>query len=443
MPEPVRRLRYADHHAFPEQQQTLDQLLPDDHPIRDVGRFVRELDLTPLLEPINALPGQPGAPAFDPRILLTLWLYATLKGVGSSYQLEELCRHHLVYQWACGGQTISQRTLSGFRTAQLAYLNHLLTQSAATLMHLGVATLDEVAQDGLRVRASAGASSFHRAPTLAECLVKAQQQVDALQTQLDEDPAAASRRAQAAQQQHAQQRVQRVQAAVSVMEQLQAHHASLAPSSQKRAKEPRSSTTDAYARRMKMPDGGFRPAYNVQFATTVKGGVIVGVAVTTDGTDAQQLPPMVAQIEERFDAKPKVMLVDGGFASLESIDQVEQQQIKVYAPVKDAAKQLKAGKDPYARKKKDTDQTAEWRSRMGTPEAQTCYRHRGQTAEWVNAQVRNRGLYRMTVRGLEKVLTVVLWQAVAHNYGCLARYWATQRGTVRAERRNRGQTGAK
>jgi transposase len=427
MPEPVRRLRYADHDAFPEQQQTLDQLLPDDHPVRDVWRFVTHLDVTPLLEVIQALPGQPGAPAFDPRILLTLWLYATLKGVGSSYQLEELCRHHLVYQWVCGGQTVSQRTLSGFRTAQRAYLNQLLTHSAATLMHLGVATLDEVAQDGLRVRASAGASSFHRAPTLAECLAQAQQQVDTLQTQLDEDPAAASRRAQAAQQQHAQRRVQRVQAAVSVMEQLQTHHASLAPSHQKRAGEPRSSTTDADARRMKMPAGGFRPAYNVQFATTVTGGVIVGVAVTNDGTDANQLPPMVAQIEERFDQKPKAMLVDGGFASLESIDQVQQQQVTVYAPVKDEQKQLKAGKDPYARKEKDTDQTAEWRERMSTPAAKACYRRRGQTAEWVNAQVRNRGWYRVTVRGVAKVLTLALWQAVAHNYGCLARFWAAQR----------------
>ena len=168
---------------------------------------------------------------------------------------------------------------------------------------------------------------------------------------------------------------------------------------------------------MKMPDGGFRPAYNVQFATTTEGGVIVGVDVTNAGTDGGQMPPMLDQIEERFGARPEEALVDGGFATVDGIDQSERNGTTVYAPLKEEEEQLDAGKDPYARKKSDTDATAQWRARMGTEEAKTIYKERASTAEWVNAQVRNRGLYGVRVRGQAKVLVIVLWYALAHNLG--------------------------
>jgi transposase len=441
MAEPIRRLRYADHHFIPPPGRSLDQLLPDDHVVRGIWRFVQQLDLTPLLEPINALPGQAGAPAIDPRILLALWLYATLQGVGSSYQLEEFCRDHTAYRWLCGGQTISQRTLSGFRTAHTAFLNDLLTHSAAVLIDRGVATLEEVAQDGLRVRASAGTSSFHQAPTLAACLVKAQQQVAQLRTQLNEDPGAVSRRAAAAQQRQARERLARVEEALTVLARLQAHHDRLPKSQQQQRHPPRCSTTDPAARKMKMPDGGYRPAYNVQFATTVGGGVIVAAAVNNAGTDANQLPPLLEQIEERLGEKPQRVLVDGGFADVDSITQAEQDGVTVYAPVRGATKQLEQGNNPYARKRGDTDEYAAWRARMGTAAAQACYRRRGQTAEWVNAQVRNRGLYQVTVRGVDKVRAVVLWQAVTHNMCCLLRREKQERQAQRRERaKHRGDT---
>ena len=153
----------------------------------------------------------------------------------------------------------------------------------------------------------------------------------------------------------------------------------------------RASTTDPEARTIKFSDGGYRPGYNVQFATDTATGIIVGVDVTNAGTDSEQMPPMLDQLETRYEKVPDEMLVDGGFASLDAIDSTEAQGCVVYAPVKDAEKQKKAGKDPYARKTNDTDETAAWRKRMGEEASKAIYKLRRQTAEWVNALCRNRG----------------------------------------------------
>jgi hypothetical protein len=279
--------------------------------------------------------------------------------------------------------------------------------------------LQRVAQDGLKVRAAAGASSFRRPATIERCLTEAQAQVAALQSQADEDAGAASRRQQAARQRAAADRVARLQAAQAELIQLQAANAARAKDRRLDPAEVRASTTDAEARKMKMPDGGFRPAYNVQLATTTEGGVIVGVDVTQAGTDGDQLLPMLEQIEQRFGERPAEALVDGGFATIAAIDRAERDGTAVYAPPREERRQLEAGGDPYARKKDDTEATAEWRARMGTEAAQAIYKQRASTAEWVNAQARNRGLYGVTVRGRAKVLVVVLWYALAHNFGQL------------------------
>jgi hypothetical protein len=333
--------------------------------------------------------------------------------------LAELCENHLAYRWLCGGVAICYHTLSDFRTGHGEVLNQLLTQTVAVLMHEGVVDLQRVAQDGMRVRAAAGAASFRRPATIEKCLAEARAQVEALQSQVDEDAGAASRREQAARQRAAADRVARLQAAQRELVELQQANAERVPSRQVPAAELRASTTDPECRKMKMPDGGFRPAYNVQFATATASGVIVGVDVTNAGTDSEQMLPMLEQIEERFEQRPAEMLVDGGYTGLEAIDGAAQDGTTVYAPIKDEQKKREAGQDPCVRQRKDTDATAEWRARMGTPEAKTIYKERASTAEWVNAQARNRGLYGVTVRGQAKVLVVVLWYALAHNFGRL------------------------
>jgi transposase len=428
------RLLYANRHQGEFRDDSLDQLLPAEHSVRGVWQFVESLDLSALVAQVRSVPGNAGAPAIDPRILLALWLQATIDGVGSSRRLAGLCVDHLVYRWLCGGVEVGYHTLADFRTGHGPVLNDLLTQTVAVLLHEELIDLNRVAQDGLRVRAAAGASSFRRAKTIETCLAEAQEQVAALQAQADEDAGAASRREQAARQRSAADRVARLRAARAELVTLQATNADQPPSRQKDPAEVRASTTDPECRKMKMPDGGFRPAYNVQFATTTDGGVVVGVDVTNDGTDSQQMPPMLDQIEERFGQRPGEALVDGGYATVDAIDQAERAGTTVYAPPREERKQLDAGQDPYARKKSDTDATAQWRARMGTPESKTIYKQRASTAEWVNAQVRNRNLYRVTVRGRAKVLVVVLWHALAHNLGRLQKLRADDRGdTARRE----------
>ncbi|MBV9122575.1 MAG: IS1182 family transposase [Planctomycetes bacterium] len=410
-------MRLPQRHQVEFRSASLDQLLPPDHEARLVWAFVDQLDLSALLRQIRAVAHHPGQPANDPRLLLAVWLYATTQGVGSAREVARLCEAHIAYQWLCGGVPLCSKSLSDFRIAHTTRLNDLLTQSLAAMMHEGLVEIQRVAQDGLRVRASAGASSFRRKPTLRRCLEEARAQVAALENQVDEDQGAASRRQQAARERSARERQQRLEKALREREQL-AQRREQQQQEKGKAYDPdelRVSTTDPEARRMKMPDGGTRPGYNVQLATTTAGGFIVGVHVTNSGSDGGQLQPMAEQVEKRTGQKPQAMLVDGGFTTLSDIEHVEQDGIPVYGPIKAEAKKKAQGIDPHQPRKKDGPGVSAWRARMGTEEAKGIYRLRAQTAEWANAGVRNRGLYQVRVRGLHKVLAVVLWHALAHN----------------------------
>jgi len=397
---------------------SLDELLPPDHCARIVWSYVEAVDIAPLLEPIKAVAGQAGRDANDPRVLLALWLYATSEGVGSARELDRLCIEHLGYQWLCGGMSMNYHSLADFRKDHVEYLDQLLTDGVATLLHEELIDLKRVAQDGMRVRASAGASSFRREPTLQKCLEEAQQQVDALRSQVDEDAGAASRRQQKARQRAAEERRERVQQALAERQKL----LDLREQQQKEKgrkfdpAELRTSTTDPEARKMKMPDGGTRPACNVQFATTPESGIIVGVDVTNSGGDGGQLAPMVDQLKERYGEAPEEALVDGGYTTLDDIESVyENDKVKVFGPVKDAEKKKAAGADPFQPRKNDGPGVSAWRQRMGTDEGRVTYKLRAQTAEWANAGARNRGLYQVLVRGQQKVLAVALLHALVHN----------------------------
>ena len=411
------RLRSVERHQMEIHTASLDQLLPPDHEARAMWAYVEALDITPLLPDIKAVQGRPGRDANDPRVLFALWLYATFKGIGSARELDRLCTEHTAYKWLCGGMSVNYHSLADFRTDHVEAFDRLLTDGVAALMHEGLVELQRVAQDGLRVRASAGASSFRREPTLQAHLEEAQHQVDSLRAQLNDPTSTATCRQQAARQRAAAERLERVQRALENREQLLQLR-----QQQKEDKgikfEPeklRASTTDPEARSIKMPDGGTRPGYNVQFATTTDSGIVVGVGVTNSGGDGGQMGPMLSQLEQRYEERPAEMLIDGGFTTLEDIEAAEAAGTKVYGPIKEEAKQLEAGKDPYQPKKKDGPGVAAWRQRMGTEAAKAIYRERSQTAEWTNAQARNRGLYQFRVRGQRKVLAVVLLYALVHN----------------------------
>jgi transposase len=400
----------------------LESLLPEDHRARLVWGYVERQDLSALFDAIKARGAAPGRRAIDPRILFALWLYAVLDGVGSGREVARLSREHDAYRWICGGVPVNYHALNDFRSGagNEAVMDEVLSDNVAALAAVGAITLERVAQDGMRVRADAGAASFRRQERLEEHQAEARELVQALKAQAQADPAQASRRAQAARLRAAQEREQRIAEALARLPEM----AAAKRRNGDKAEDARASTTDADASNMKMGDGGFRPAYNVQFATDCASQVIVGVDAVTAGSDMAQLAPMVAQVEQRLGLAPQQWLVDGGFPGHAQIDAVAG-KTELYAPVpRPKASKSKDGKDgdeppapgsEFEPKPGDSEAVAQWRKRMATDAAREIYKDRAATAECVNAQARNRGLLRMPVRGLAKVRCVARLYALAHN----------------------------
>jgi len=393
----------------------LDQLLPDDHRARIVWQFVETLDLAPLYERIRAVEGEAGRDAVDARLLMALWLLATIEGVGSARQLDRLCERDLAYMWICGEVGVNYHLMSDFRTGHGEFLDELLTDTIATLIHQEVITLETVAQDGMRVRASAGSGSFRRRKTLEECREEAARQVQVLKEERQNDAAndQSNKRQEAAQKRAAEERLERVEEALKNLKELEQQKEKKEKGSAEKA---RCSMTDPEARNMKMGDGGFRPAYNVQFVTDGDTRMIVSVDVINNGSDGGQMSPMQEDVVNRYDKTPENYLVDGGFVTIDDITKVEQAKSQVFAPMTYAERIEKHGGDPYARRAKDTDEMAAFRERMRGDEAKALYKQRPSIAEFSNAECRNRGLHQFRVRGLEKVKTVALWYAITFNF---------------------------
>jgi transposase len=409
---PLPRFCRPDRQQLDPQPRLLDDLVAPDHPVRTVWDFVLQMDLTPLYTDYRAVAHHPGRPPIDVRLLVALWLYATLEGIASAHQLNERCTRDDPFKWLCGGVSVNYHTLADFRTAHLDWLMEQLTWSVAVLRSEGLVDLNRVGQDGLRVRASAGSSSFKREAKLADAYQEAQQHWDALQAELQANPGAGSRRQQRAQVRAARQRLERLQRAQEEWQHIEAQREQRKKGDGEKA---RASTTDPEARRMKMPDGGTRPAYNVQFATALDQLVVVGVEVTNAGSDNGQMAPMVTQIEAQHQTLPEEYYTDGGFSTLDDIVQISKLGTTVYTPVKEVAKKQAQGKDPFAPQKGDKPEIAAWRQRMGTWAAQVKYKDRPK-CEWTNATCRHRGLTRLLVRGLAKVKAVALWYGLAVNY---------------------------
>jgi transposase len=403
------RLREANRSQLAWGRIDLDAQLPDDHPARAICAVIERLDLSALYVPIEARDEVAGAPAIDPKILLALWVYATSEGEGSGREIWRLVQMHAAYRWICGGVEVGYHTLTDFRSQQGEVVNALITQVLALLMKQDLVDLRRVAQDGTRVRASAGAASFRREQTLQALMQEARAHLEAV-TREATDPVLSARRA-AARTRGAQQRLERLEAALKQIPEV--------TETKKRsgAKDAtvRVSTTDPDARVMKMGDGGFRPAFNVQLATTTdEARVIVGVDVTNRGSDAGQSMPMIEQIEQRTGVRPTEMLVDGGYAQHEAIDDATEKNVTLYAPVPTPRKG--DTRDPHAPREQDSEAVAAWRQRMDTDEAKQIYKQRAATAETVNADAKeNRGLDSLAVRGLDKVLGSASLFALTYN----------------------------
>lgn len=320
----------------------------------------------------------------------------------------------MVYQWFCGSISVNYHTLSDFRSRHAEFLEKFLTDTVASMISAGVIPLETIAQDGMRVRASAGKSSFRRKPKLEELQKLAQAHLKQLQqsTEDGEVKKELDARQLAAQQRAAREREERLAKALE-------EHQKLAEQREKReagkGDETRTSTTDPEARKMKMPNGGFDPAYNVQFATDAQTGVIVAVMVSNEGTDGGQLEPMQRQIHENYRKRPEKVLVDSAYATKQGVTAVEAAGTEVVSTIPREEQLREHNKDPHARQKGDTDEYARFRQRMAKPEYKELYKKRAQVAELPHAHCRNRNLRQFTLRGKTKVKSVALLHALVNN----------------------------
>lgn len=391
---------------------SLEELLPVDHEARRLWAAVERLDLSEFYTLIRARGEEPGRPMTDPRLLVALWLYATKSGVGSGRELERLCQEHDAYRWLCGGVHVNYHTLNDFRVGYEAPLDALFTQVLTVLVKEGLVTVERISQDGTRMRAGAGMSSFRRRGTLERLRQEIREHIEVLKKELEADPQALTARRRAAQERAARQESDRVEAALKELEQIEA-----AKSRQKdkpsKDRPARASTTDAQARIMKMPGGGHAAGYNWQFAEDTQSRAVVGVEVTNAGSDVHESEPMREQVEQRTGRKVREHLIDGGYVGLESIERAEAAGVTMYAPVPEPRKK---DVDRYQPRPGDGPGVAAWRQRMGTSVAQEIYKERASNAETVNAEVKGRYKVRsVMVRGLRKVRCMALWCGFTFN----------------------------
>jgi transposase len=392
----------------------LDDLLGPDHMARHVWDYVEGLDLGALYKDVQTTVRSSGRPATDPALLLALWLYATVDGVGSARLLDRLCKSEAAYRWLCGGVGTNYHTLSDFRTKVGPFLDDLLSRSVAGLIETGLIDAQTIAVDGIRVWASAGKRSFRRQHRLAELYKVSRQAVEELRAEVEDDPGLGATRRQVRRQAVAADRLRRLEAAraaAAEIEQRRQQEASEQRRKKKKNERPvRASTSDPQARIMKMADGSFKPAYNVQLKTAVKGAHIIGVSVSYSGSDRGLLGPALDEIEARYGVKPRQMLADGGYDSHDDIERLHKQDIALFCPLPDNTKY-----DPSLPRPDDGPGVTAWRERMASQEGQAVYKRRWPT-ERPHAHMRNHDLRQLLVRGAEKVKAIALLHATAFNF---------------------------
>jgi transposase len=419
------RLRKPERSQFSMLPRCVDDEVGSHHPVRTVMRVVEQLDVSGFCEPIRARQGVAGRDATDPRLLVGLWLYGCVRGIGSARELARRCEESAPFRWLCGGVTVNHRLLSDFRTDHADALDDLFTQVVVSLVDKKLVRVSRISQDGVRVRVSAGSNSFRREERLQHLLEQAQQQVLELRKQLDSpaQAAAMTARQRAARQRAVESRQRRLEEAIAQLPELKQKQAEAAERAGEgkcgeriRARQPRVSTTDGCTRVMKMANGGFNPAVNVQLAADTESRAILAVEVSNQGSDSAGLSePMRQQVEQRTGGKVEQHLVDGGYMRTEDIVRAHEQGVELFVPPKPARNAQNRGRE-LEPKPGDSDAVLAWKQRMASAEGQKIYKDRAATSETVNADLRMyRGLVPLTVRGLEKITCVALWCALAHN----------------------------
>jgi transposase len=401
----------------------LEALLPSDHRARIVWSFVESLDLSALYDVIGSREGEPGRPPPDPAVLLALWLYATVEGIGSARQLERLAQRDVAYRWLAGGVPLNYHGLADFRVRHVGVLDRLLTESVTALVAEGVVSLSEIAVDGTKVRAPVSRGSFKTADRLDRIEAAVGQRLAALKAEVAQDPEASSRRKQAAQLRAArevQERAQRARAALEKMRAEKEKRRKTHPQAEaKKKSEPSASLSDPEARYMRFPDGAIRPAYNAQIAAVPRQGIIISVAMTDRRNDAGLAVPMVDDLARRYGKAPQHLLIDTHYATgsdIAALAMREADPVKVFAPPPTERGDVspRCWSDRQRQRDREPEAVKEWRRRMETAEGQAVFRLR-KLIERLNANIKNHGFGFLPVRGLVKATAVALWHALANN----------------------------
>jgi len=471
------RIKRVDRSQMMMRPVDVERLIEEDHPARAIWEFVGQLDLSPYEKPIEAVEGVAGRPVWDPRLLISLWVYAYSRGIGSAREISRRLRYEPAFQWLAGLEVINYHTLSDFRVGYDKELTELFARSLGVLSAGGLVSLERVMHDGTKIRACAGADGFRREETLRAHLLAARQQVEAMG-----DPRAdESVRQRAARQRGARERKERLEQALQEL-------AKIGPTkSQSQQNEAaRVSLTDPTCRIMKEGRGGYGPNYNVQISTDAKNKIIVGAGVSQSSSDSGELMPAVERVEQNLGKTPKQLVSDGGFTNRQNIldsaakgidligsfpEHQEQSEGQLkrrgvapeffapafqYDPAQDlyrcpagellrhsgqenrpgviqhqyraeaavcAQCQFKpqccpqnASKGRSIARAAESAQVQQFKEKMQTESARAIYRQRGAIAEFPNAWIKDKlGLRQFHVRGWLKVRMETLWVCLTYN----------------------------
>lgn len=420
-----KRLRSASRDQMEFKIGSIDDLIAQNHRARDVWEYVSLLDLSSFHEDIRVTENGNGPGTLDPKIAMALWLFATLNGVISAREIDRLSKEHHAYIWICGGVSVNYHSLSDFRTKDTVKFTKMLRESIAIMWKTGTFEPNEVAQDGTKVKANAGKNLLKREATLEEYLRMAEFEISRLENELKTNPCGYSLRQKTAKERAARERKERVEQALLEMSDYKKSRIEECKRNSKKLSEAdkdklRISIVDPECRKMKMGMGGYRPAFNVQFATTTEQKIIVGVDVVNT-QDPGTLVSMMSQVQENLAAvgcsKATIWLADSAYANNGDVNSAAESfpDVTLYAPPTG-----NQHADKFSERKNDSPAMKELRMRMSRKESAAIYSKRCSTAEFANAVVKNRGMTEFLTKGLSKATNMALIYAVMHN---MMRYW--------------------
>jgi len=469
-------IRYVNRRQMSWRAVDVERLVGDDHPARAIWALVGRLDLRAFYQSIESNAEEGGRPAFDPQLLISLWVYAYSQGVGSAREVARRCEYDPAFQWLTGLQEVNYHTLADFRVAKQEELDELFTQVLAALSKEGLVTLEQVMQDGTKIKALASTTSYQREETIREHLARARQRVAEMGDPLNEEANARTKQARERAQREQQERLEN---ALQELEKLKEHK-----QGEQAKNKARVSSSDPQARVMHHSDGGLTLSYNAQISADAAHGLIVGVAVTSEANDSVQLLPAVERIENRLQKKPQQMVADGGYTTRDVIEKMAERGIdflgsmgreempsgatapnrlppsaflyqletnryvcpegQLLRPQGRFDNKKKRGLVAYRYEAKISDcapciRKAEccpenqshgrgllrrvenaaisaFREKMASQEAQAQYRRRGRVVEFCHAWIKSKlGLRQFHVRGLRKAGTELLWACLTYN----------------------------